>query len=199
MLKRPAELAFFSLAALALAASAYGAEDIIKQKREADELFKQGEAEYKKEDYEAAIEKFERCLAKDPEKVVAQFNIGVCYTHLAQPDKAIEAYRKALAIEPEYSDAYFNLGRIYHRRDDYVEAIANYKKALEGDPYAPDVLYNCAYALMESGRVAEAIDAWDRYLTIAESKPGEEKWVERAKEYLATLENIGAGASENAK
>lgn len=184
---------------LALAASAYGAEDIIKQKREADELFRQGEAEYKREDYEAAIEKFERCLARDPEKVVAQFNIGVCYTHLAEPDKAIEAYRKALAIEPEYSDAYFNLGRIYHRRDDYVEAIANYKKALEGDPYAPDILYNCAYALMKSGRVAEAIDAWDRYLTIADSMPEEAKWVERAKEYLTTLENIGAGASENAK
>jgi len=199
MLKRPTRIAFFSLAAVALAASAYAAEDIIKQKREADDLFKQGEAEYKREDYEAAIEKFERCLAKDPEKVVAQFNIGVCYTHLAQPDKAIEAYRKALAIEPEYSDAYFNLGRIYHRRNDYVEAIANYKKALEGDPYAPDVLYNCAHALMASGRVAEAIDAWDRYLTIADSMPEEAKWVERAKEYLTTLENIGAGASENAK
>jgi tetratricopeptide (TPR) repeat protein len=199
MLKRPDKVAFFSLVALALAASAYGGKDYIKQKKEGDDLFKQGEAEYKREDYEAAIEKFERCLAKDPENVVAQFNIGVCYTHLAEPDKAVEAYRKALAIEPGYADAYFNLGRIYHWRDDYVEAIANYKKALEGDPYAPDVLYNCAYALMESGQVAEAIDAWDRYLTIAEKMPGEGKWVERAKEYLTTLENIGAGGSGNAK
>jgi tetratricopeptide (TPR) repeat protein len=199
MLKRPAKIAFFSLAALALAASAHGAKDKIKQKKEADDLFKQGEAEYKREDYEAAIEKFERCLAKDPENVVAQFNIGVCYSDLGEPDKAIEAYRKALAVEPGYADAYFNLGRIYHRRGDYVEAIANYKKALEGDPYAPDVLYNCAYALTASGQVAEAIDAWDRYLTIADSMPKEAKWVERAKEYLTTLENIGAGASENAK
>lgn len=199
MLKRPAKIALFSSVALALAASAYGAKDYIKQKKEGDDLFKQGEAEYKREDYEAAIEKFERCLAKDPENVVAQFNIGVCYSDLGEPDKAIEAYRKALAVEPGYADAYFNLGRIYHRREDYVEAIANYKKALEGDPYAPDVLYNCAYALTQSGQVAEAIDAWDRYLTIAESMPKEAKWVERAKEYLATLEDIGAGASEKAK
>jgi tetratricopeptide (TPR) repeat protein len=184
------------LVALALAASAYGAKDKIKLLQEANELFKQGEAEYEKEDYEAAVRKFEKCLAKDPEKADAQFNIGICYTDLGEPEKALEAYRKTLAIDPHYHHAYFNMGRIYHLRKDFVEAIVYYKKALDEDAYSPDLLYNYAHAVMESGRVAEAVEAWDRYLTIAESLPEEAKWVERAKEYIATLESIEGGASE---
>jgi tetratricopeptide (TPR) repeat protein len=193
---RLSKVALFSLAALALAAPARGAKDKMKLLQEANELFKQGEAEYEKEDYEAAIEKFEKCLAKDPENADAQFNIGVCYTDLGDPDKALEAYRKTLAIEPHYHHAYFNIGRIYHLRKDFVQAAMYYEKALAEDPYAPDLLYNYAHALMEGGRVEEAAEAWDRYLTIAEQLPEEAKWVERAKEYLATLESVSGGAPE---
>jgi len=189
-------MAIFPALALALAASAYGAKDKIKLLQEAIELFKQGEAEYEKEDYEAAIEKFEKCLAKDPENADAQFNIGVCYTDLGEPEKALEAYRKTLAVDPYYHHAYFNMGRIFHLRKDFVEAIAYYEKALAEDPYSPDLLYNYAHAVMESGRIQDAVDAWGRYLTIAEPLPEEAKWVERAKEYLTTLEGIEGGAAE---
>jgi tetratricopeptide (TPR) repeat protein len=182
--------------ALALAAPTYAAKDKIKLVEEADELFKQGEAEYKKEDFEAAIVKFEKCLAKDPEKADAQFNIGVCYTDLGEPEKALESYRKTLTIDPHYHHAYFNMGRIYHLRKDFVQAIVYYEKALAEDPYAPDLMYNYAHALMETGRVEDAIDAWDRYLTIAEEIPDEAKWVERAKEYLATLESVKGGPED---
>jgi tetratricopeptide (TPR) repeat protein len=192
---RLAKVFCFSVAALALAA--YGAEDRIKLLKQANELFKQGEAEYEKEDYEAAIEKFEKCLTKDPENADAQFNIGVCYTDLGEPDKALEAYRKTLAIDPHYHYAYFNMGRIYHLRKDFVEAIVYYEKALAEDPYAPDLLYNYAHALMESGRVEDAVEAWGRYLTIAEQLPEEAKWVERAKEYLATLQGLSSEPSED--
>jgi tetratricopeptide (TPR) repeat protein len=185
-----------ALAAAALAAAAYGAKDDLKIQREANELFLQGVAEYEKEDFRAAIEKFEKCLAKDPANAHAQFNIGVCYNDLGDAEKALEAYHKTLAIDPEYPDAYFNVGRIYHLRKDFVEAAAYYEKALQEDPYAPDVLYNYAHALMESGRAADAIEEWNRYLTIAEPLPEEAKWVERAKEYLATLEEIESGTPE---
>jgi tetratricopeptide (TPR) repeat protein len=183
-----------ALAALALAASAYGAQDELKSQREANELFLAGIAEYEREDFRAAIEKFEKCLAKDPTNAHAQFNIGVSYNDLGESEKALEAYHKTLTIDPTYADAYFNIGRIYHLRKDFAEASGFYEKALAEDPYAPDVLYNYAHALMESGRAAEAIEEWHRYLTIAETLPEESKWVERAKEYLATLEEIEGGA-----
>jgi len=187
------------LAALALTATVHGAKDKLKLLEEANELFKQGEAEYEKEDFEAAIEKFEKCLAKDPENADAQFNIGVCYTDLGEPEKALEAYRKTLAVDSHYHHAYFNMGRIYHLRKDFVQAIVYYEKALAEDPYSPDLLYNYAHALMEGGRVEEAVEAWDRYLTIAEQLPEEAKWVERAKEYLATLESVSGGTTEDEK
>ncbi|HUU55915.1 MAG TPA: tetratricopeptide repeat protein [bacterium] len=190
---RPVRTYLSALAALALAASAYGAKDDLKIQREANELFLQGVAEYEKDDFPAAIEKFEKCLAKDPTNAHAQFNVGVSYNDLGETEKALEAYRKTLAVDPEYPDAYFNMGRIYHLRKDFVEAATYYEKALQEDPYAPDVLYNYAHALMESGRAAEAIEEWNRYLTIAEALPEEAKWVERAKEFLATLEEIEGG------
>lgn len=198
-ISRLSKVALFSLVALALAAPGYGAKDKMKLLQEADELFKQGEAEYDKEDFEAAIEKFEKCLAKDPEKADAQFNIGICYTDLGEPEKALESYRKTLAIDPHYHHAYFNMGRIYHLRKDFVQAIVYYEKALAEDPYSPDLMYNYAHALMESGRVEDSVEAWDRYLTIAEQLPEEAKWVERAREYLATLESVSGGTKEDEK
>lgn len=191
---RPVWTYLSAAAALALAASAYGAQDELKIQREANELFLAGVAEYEKEDFRAAIEKFEKCLAKDPTNAHAQFNVGVSYNDLGETEKALDAYHKTLAIDPKYADAYFNIGRVYHLRKDFVEASAYYEKALAEDPYAPDVLYNYAHALMESGRAAEAIEEWHRYLTIAETLPEEAKWVERAKEYVATLEEIEGGA-----
>lgn len=183
----------------AVAASSFAGDDPLKAKREAGELFMQGEAEYDKEDFAAAVKKFEEALAKDPTMADAQFNIGVCYGELGETEKALEAYRNALKIDGQYKDAYFNIGRIYHLKKDFVQATVYYEKALGRDPYDPEFLFNYAHALMEAGKVDEAIDAWKRYLIIAESKPEEAKWVERAKEYLSTLEGIkgGAGTAEN--
>lgn len=188
-----------ALAALVSAAGTLNAgSDDLKTQREANELFAAGVAEYEKENYEAAIKKFEACLAKDPTNAHAQFNIGVAYNDLGQTDKALEAYRKTLALDPHYADAYFNIGRIYHLRKDFATAAANYEKALaeEEGRYAPDVLYNYAHALMEAGQTEKAKEAWERYLTIAEPLPEEAKWVERAKEYLKTLEGLGGGTAE---
>ncbi len=186
------------LSAPAFFAPAWAAKDELKIQKEANELFLEGVAEYEKDDPEAAIKKFEECLAKDPSNAHAQFNIAICYNDLGQTDKALEAYRKVLALNPTYADAYFNIGRIYHLRKDFDEAVVYYDKALADDPYSADVLYNYAHALMESGRVEEAIDGWRRYLTIAEPLPEEAKWVERAKEYLATLEEVqGDGSNDN--
>ena len=183
-----------AVTAAAWAATATAAQDDLKLKREANELFLQGVAEYEKDDPEAAIKKFEECLAKDPVNAHAQFNIGICYNDLGATDKALDAYFKTLKIDPKYADAYFNIGRIYHLKKDFVNAVAYYEKALAQDPYAPDVLFNHAHALMEGGRVDEAIEAWQKYLTIAESLPDEQKWVEKAQEYLKTLEAIKSGS-----
>jgi len=173
------------------------AADELKEQKEANELFLEGVAEYEKDDPEAAIKKFEACLAKDPTNAHAQFNVGICYNDLGDPEKALDAYRKTLQVDATYADAYFNIGRVYHLRKDFGEAAAYYEKALAQDPYEPDVLFNYAHALMEAGRVDDAIDAWRRYLTIAESLPDEAKWVERAKTYLSTLEGIkGGGGAE---
>ncbi len=178
-----------------LAASSFAAQDDLKLKREANELFLEGVAEYEKDDPEAAIKKFEACLAKDPTNAHAQFNIGICYNDLGDPDKALDAYRKTLKIDPKYADAYFNIGRIFHLKKDFSTAAQYYAQALAQDPYAPDVLFNHAHALMEGGKVDEAIEAWQRYITIAESLPDEQKWVEKAKEYMATLEAIKSGSA----
>lgn len=164
--------------------------DELKTIREANELFLAGVAAYEKDDTEGAIKKFEECLAKDPSNAHAQFNIGVCYSDLGDGDKALAAYRKTLSIDPNYADAYFNIGRIYHLRKNFAEAAANYEKALAKDPYSPDLLYNYAHALTEAGEVDKALDAWQRYLTIAEPLPDEGKWVERARGYVQTLEGL---------
>jgi tetratricopeptide (TPR) repeat protein len=164
--------------------------DEFETKREANEYFKEGEEEYRKGDYEAAIKMFEKCLSKDPANIDAQYNIGICRLDMGEDDAALEAFRAALEIEEGYSDAYYNIGRLFHVRHDYDTAIRQYEKALVNDPYAPDVLYNLALAKSGAGDAAGAIETWERYLVLAEGDPAETEWFERAKEYLAALKEV---------
>jgi Ca-activated chloride channel family protein len=73
--------------------------------------FNVGDALFKQEEYDKALEAFEKSLYTDDNRLAAQayYNMGNSYFRKGDFQKAIESYQQALKLDPEDEDAKYNL------------------------------------------------------------------------------------------
>lgn len=73
--------------------------------------FNVGDALYKQEKYDKALEAFEKSLYTDDNRLAAQayYNMGNSYFRQGDFQKAIESYQHALKLNPEDEEAKFNI------------------------------------------------------------------------------------------
>ena len=100
----------------------------------AEELHDEGLEAFKNHNYPAAVEFFEKAVAKDPKHRYAWNNLGRAYLVLGKLDKAIEALRKQIEVNPYDEYAYNNLGRALRALDKYDEAAQAFQKQIEINP-----------------------------------------------------------------
>ncbi|WP_185739479.1 tetratricopeptide repeat protein [Gramella sp. Hel_I_59] len=110
--------------------------------------FHKGQALYKLENFEQAIETFEKVNAEE-EKLgfdtndnhLIFFYIGRSYTELKNYEMAIKYYRKSLASVEKFPEAYYQLGLVYKKLNQKAKADKNFKLAKTnikysmGEPY----------------------------------------------------------------
>ncbi|MGZ6125988.1 MAG: tetratricopeptide repeat protein [Myxococcales bacterium] len=107
--------------------------------------------------WEAAQDRLEAYLAKEPGNAVALFESGWLAEQRADPGAALDFYRRALAADPAQAIAALNLARLL--RDAPAEAEKVLRSALDhlaGDPRLLDAL---AGALRAQKKLDEAEDA----------------------------------------
>ena len=131
------------------------------------QLYQQGRhhlALFTAEGMRAAVDYFERALARDPSLAPAHVGIALAYTELGEtgmlgPDeaypRATAAAQRALALDPDLGDAHTTTayGRMVHEFD-WAGAEAEYRRALELSPSSAD-----AYDLY--GRLCSALERHD--------------------------------------
>jgi TolB-like protein/DNA-binding winged helix-turn-helix (wHTH) protein len=91
------------------------------------------------EEFEKAIEYFQRSLAKDPNYAPTYVAMAEVWTHPGYPRvwkeaNAREAIRKALEIDPTIGEAHADLGRIEFIEWNWVAAGQEFKRAIELSP-----------------------------------------------------------------
>jgi tetratricopeptide (TPR) repeat protein len=69
-------------------------------------------------DVQAAIDKLEKTVAKDPTNSLSFFSLGLKYENAGKIDKAIENFKKALELNPKFEEAAYNVGVMYIKGDD---------------------------------------------------------------------------------
>jgi len=83
--------------------------------------FKKGNKAFQRNDYEEAIEAYERAVVEDPAYFEAYFNLGLAALRGGNAGKALPAYELALAIQPNHRDSRYNLSlaleKLNHFRD----------------------------------------------------------------------------------
>ena len=116
------------------------------------------------------------------------FNVAFLAYQLKDYDKAEKFYKKVLELAPTEPNSNFGLGAIYDRQKKYDLALTYYAKAILKDPDHLSALYNTAQLHEKKHDKLKAIDAWQAYLKVAQTKTGQEKFVNKAKERIKALE-----------
>ncbi|MEX2121004.1 MAG: glycosyltransferase [Pirellulales bacterium] len=80
--------------------------------------------------------------------------------------EARQVLEQIAAQDPADAASLHNLGTVYLRTRQYERAIDAYRASLDARPDSPDTHVHLGYALKESGRLAEAVDAWMKALEL---------------------------------
>jgi len=104
-----------------------------------------GFAYFQQQDYDRAIENYERAIAVGAKSAGAYNMLGLAYRFKYQQtgkpelqQNEIDAFEKALSLDPKYWVVMINLGTTYYSRGDKAKAIPWFKKALALNPNHPE-------------------------------------------------------------
>ncbi|MGB2864101.1 MAG: tetratricopeptide repeat protein [Sedimentisphaerales bacterium] len=97
-----------------------------------------GNAYYKSENPEEAIQNYKEAIRTNPNDFDAHFGLGGCYSELGNEEEAMKANTEAIRIRPDYAFAHLALGLNYHNLGHYDEAIETYKQAMRLEPSVAD-------------------------------------------------------------
>ncbi|MDR4504144.1 MAG: glycosyltransferase [Candidatus Scalindua sp.] len=86
-----------------------------------------------------ALVHLETILNAYPEEILAQYHLGLIFSHNNQFDKAIQSFTSVIKRDPGHTGALFNLALVYEKTGDTIQAEKIYHALLETDPEYADV------------------------------------------------------------
>ena len=113
------------------------------------QAIKRGNAHYKAEAYDAALEAYQSAAEDRPEDAISRYNLGTALYQKKQFEKASDEFRRSLdAADPVHqAQGYYNLGNAQAQLNDIEGAIRSYKSALRLNPADLDAKHNLELAL----------------------------------------------------
>lgn len=117
--------------------------------------------------YQEAVASYHRALNIKPDSAKAHSNLGSVLTSLNKPKEAMACYQKALKFKPDYTTALMNLGELYEKSNQLEKAGECIQEALRLAPDDPAVCRAWAVLLKRRGKIKEAIQTLNPFVTAA--------------------------------
>ena len=117
-------------------------------------------AQYRQEEYEAAIQTYRLILDRAPADTSSYNSLGLLYHHQDRLDEAAEAYTKLLELDSRHTGALTNLAVIYVEQERLPEAESSYRRAIEIDPNSWESHYNLGHLYWRQQDYNAARDAF---------------------------------------
>ena len=96
-----------------------------------------GNSYFDSENFEKAINAYQKSLALKPDDANVLTDMGVMYRRSGKPAEAVEAFDKAIAVDPRHEVSRFNKGIVLlHDLKDTQAAIRAWEELLEVNPIA---------------------------------------------------------------
>lgn len=121
-------------------------------------LVHKGMDRVKREQFEEALEFFDRVLEMNPENADAWNNKGVALYWMGRPEEALQCYDQSLKADPGNLEALRNRAFVLRAMERFEEAIETYDQIVTIEPEASD-FRNLATALVGMGMLEEALGA----------------------------------------
>jgi tetratricopeptide (TPR) repeat protein len=130
------------------------------------DLVEEGNTLRAQKDFAGAIAKYEAALAVNPSLSEVYGDIARIHVENNKPDEAVAAYKKFLAAKPDNQEAKLELATLYLQQKNVDEA----KATLGGSDLStisnPYTLYNLGVGFYNAGQPAEAIQYWEKAVTL---------------------------------
>lgn len=175
-------------------AAAPAGPDAATLKKQADDLRNAGK-------FDEAIATYKQALALDDKSADLHNDLGNAFFALKRYNDAVDSFKAAVARDPGFAIGWYNLANALRKGDRRQEAIDAYKRYMAIMPNDPDPWFGMAQTLKGMGDAPGAVAAFKKYLEM-ESRPEQQKWVEKARAELMALEpakpaNAAGGGKSN--
>ncbi len=152
----------------------------LAKQQQSEYYFTDGMKEYTVENYNKAIEGFQRAYELTPNNAGLNYMIAEALQRTDELDKAEKYSAKALELDETNKYYYLQLAHIYELKKKYEESVKIYQKLIKKLPHTEQYLYELADMQLNAKDYDEAIKTYDK----AESIFGKNEDVVRQKQKL---------------
>lgn len=146
----------------------------------ADAQFGLGNVHLRQGQLAAAETAYRAAVNKNPDMVPAHLNLGVVYYQMEQLNKAEEEFSTALRLAPNDAQALYLLAAVRIQGRQYVEAEKLLNQAKLAQPDLAEVYYGLGAVYKRQGKKAEAIAAFEKFLSLGTAQDPNAEDVARA-------------------
>ena len=122
----------------------------------AEELFRQAQLAYQKNDYSAAAQYAQRAIASNTQNAAYYFLFGLSLSRLGKLSDAEQALRQAIALAPQVADTHHYLGLVLQEQGQAEAALASYQQAINLSPQHATAFNNAGYVSQSLGQFEQA-------------------------------------------
>ncbi len=130
-------------------------------------------------------------LRSDPDLGEAHLNLGKLHDERGDRAAARQEWEAVLRKDPEHAGALLQLGTLDAVEGDLASAERRFRVALRADPDLPEALFNLGKLCEQTGRPAEALGFYTRFL-VSRAGTGEADAVRIAQDRIRILRAAGA-------
>ena len=148
--------------------------------------FQRGEKALEAGQLDEASIAYQEALKASPNFAEALNGLGSVLFRQGKRAEAMTKFQAAIAVDPGMKLAYFNLGYAARKNGDFAVAAQAYETYVKLEPTDADGYFGLGESYRSQGKAEPAVRAYETYVKL-ETRPSEQRWVEKAKEYITQL------------
>ena len=167
-----------------------------RDRQVSEALFLDGMKYFMLEDYQQALQLFQKAYTVTPDNAAINYKIGETYLHLQNAEAALPFAKAAIALEKQNPYYYLLAAQLHAEQKQFDQAAQAYNDLLSNVPDSEEYLFNLADLYLSQSRYEDALKTYERI----EKQFGEmeQLHVNRQQIYLRQ-KNIGKAIEEGNK